>query len=211
MNYVGTDLKFRITSQLDELVLGRDDFTITVRDRLGHVRQVVKKSECFTDSEQQWYFTLENTQVGLYFAWFSATVGDNDYSELDRTLTDVQLIAEVTAERGCDCCDEEDHSQHIVAYEQVWTANMDDGTYLVGSDGALILTADGSRIKFDEQNMKKVQLDTLTASEFKELIEGRSDDGVVNTVPEVMDVGNDVEDFTEATEEQTREIVTNNS
>jgi hypothetical protein len=34
-----------------------------------------------------------------------------------------------------------------VTYKQVWTVNLDDGTYLTDKNGDLILTEDGMRIK----------------------------------------------------------------
>ena len=60
-------------------------------------------------------------------------------------VTDVQLLAVVGAcgcRMPCHC-----GCPHTVRYTQVWTVNLDDGTYLCGADGELLLTADGARIQ----------------------------------------------------------------
>lgn len=145
MIYPGTDLKFRIKSSVYGFSLTEHDFTVEIVGRRGYVRQRITKEQMFSDADGAWYFTLDNVRSGKTFAKFYASIPDGDFDKLTRTVTDIQLLCVAGCccgqNRGGDCC------AHIVKYEQVWTADLDDGTYLAGSDGSLILTADGCRIK----------------------------------------------------------------
>ena len=149
MTYTGADAKFRITAIDERLDLDGQDFTITVKNRWGAVAYKVKKDECFQDSEESWYFTLESVPNGVYYAYFMASVPDEDYDKQTATVTDEQYLTSVGV---CDChandtyCGCHDDS-HAVIYEEVYTVNLDDGTYLADKDGNLILTSDGARIQ----------------------------------------------------------------
>lgn len=149
MIYPGTDLKFRVTADIAGFSIGDGEFGITVLDQYGRTRYNIVKDECFQDSEGRWYFTLSNARRGIYSARFTATIPDADYDALHRQYVDLQPLVAV-GYCGCfstphGCCRKEQQVQ----YEQVWTANLDDGTYLADADGRLILTADGARIKIN--------------------------------------------------------------
>lgn len=148
MRYAGSDIKFRVTAVDERLDLDGQDFTITVKNRWGTVVYKVKKDECFQDSEERWYFTLESVPNGVYYAYFVASVPDEDYDKLTATVTDEHYLTSVgVCETHChdtSCCQ---GSRHAVKYEDVWTADLDEGTYLADKDGNLILTSDGARIQ----------------------------------------------------------------
>ena len=146
MNYAGQDLKFRVTSTFDNFALADNDFAITVKNRWGRVTATVPKDECFRDSEGNFYFTLECVAEGVYEAFFRGVVLDNDFMKMTAIVTDRQKLTSVGQ---CDCggaqhaCSCEDHK---VQYEQIWTVNLDNETYLADKEGNIILTADGRRI-----------------------------------------------------------------
>ena len=145
MLYPGTDLKFRIRAEIPGFDIGEHGFCVEILSRRGRVRQTVTREESFCDSEGNWYFTLENARRGAVFARFRAFIPDDDYDKRVRVVTDVQLLAVVGAcgcRMPCHC-----GCPHTVRYTQVWTVNLDDGTYLCGADGELLLTADGARIQ----------------------------------------------------------------
>ena len=144
----GNDLKFRITTDFVGFSMDENDFSIVIKNRWGQIITTIPKNEFFQDTEGDFYFTVENVQIGSYFALFSAIVPDDDYDKRTRTRTDLQHIFSVglccnsnTTFHKCPC----DHQVH---YEQVWTTNIDGAAYLCDKDGNLILTADGKRIQF---------------------------------------------------------------
>lgn len=143
MNYKGTDLKFRVTSEYFDLTA--HFFTLAVRN--GRRQEICRigKDECFQDSEGRWYFTLEDVRPNVYYVRFEGAQPDDDYDKQERVLTDVQPLCAVApyAVRRPHC-----PRLHKVHYEQVWALDVDDGTYLADKDGNLILTADGKRIQF---------------------------------------------------------------
>ena len=153
MIYEGTDLKFRIIPKNE--ILNMDDmwFTISVKNRWGQVVYETDKDDCFRDSDGNYYFTMENVRNGVLNAIFTTGVYDEDYVKLERVFTDIRHLTSVGV---CDCQTDDDECEcvenHIVAYEQVWTMNIDEGEYLVGSDGSFIITSDGMRIKFKKPN-----------------------------------------------------------
>ena len=153
MIYPGTDLKYRITSEVPGFSLDTDNFMVQVVDRYGRVRHSISKDECFQDSESQWYFTVEGLKTGVYYARFRAYLPDGDYNKLYRVFTDEQPLCvigfcEQHAPHMRDC----DKDQHQIHYEQVWTTELDDGTYLADKDGNLILTNEGSRIQIKKKS-----------------------------------------------------------
>lgn len=147
MIYPNTDLKFRVWTDYENFSMDEDDFRVRIIDRYGRVRYEVPKDECFQDSEGHWYFTMERVRSGWYWANFQAVGSDDDYDKLKRVVCDTQpLVCVGYCDRHAplvhDC--DEDHEVH---YEQVWTVNLDDGTYLADKDGNFILTSEGSRIQ----------------------------------------------------------------
>lgn len=152
MNYAGQDIKFKVTSSFENFSLSENDFSITVKNSWGRVTAKVPKDECFRDSEGNFYFTLECVNEGAYEAIFRGSVPDNDYIKMTATIVDRQWLVTVG---HCDCrvshhasrCGCPDHNVH---YEQIWTVNLDNETYLADKDGNIILTADGRRIVITE-------------------------------------------------------------
>ena len=143
-------MKFRIIPNSDLLDLGEQYFELLFKNRWGQVvSETVKKGDCFKDDDGNYYFTIENVKNGLIYAFFTCAVDDEDFIKHEMVLTDYQRLTSVGV---CECmdaeCDCECHSDHIVTYEQVWTVNIDGERFLVGSDGAYILTNDGNRIQF---------------------------------------------------------------
>lgn len=146
MIYPGTDLKFRVTSYIAGFDMTRDEFVISVIDQHGRTRYSATKDECFQDEGGGWLFTVENVKTGIYAVKFTGYIPDDDYDKLTRRFVDMQPLFTVGycdrhAPKRC-CCD-----SHHVRYEQVWLANLDDGTYLCDADGNLVITEDGCRIK----------------------------------------------------------------
>ena len=189
MIYPGTDLKFRITATQPDFQLSEDWFEIRIKDQYGRVRYTIGKSDCFWDDQGAWYFVMDDVRKGVYFAFFHGRYEDEDYDDQRRDFTDAQELCRVGYCGGtCHC-----KCKHAVQYEQVWTVSIDGEDYLCDCDGKYILTADGNRICFKNnkqqhiEDMGKVRLDTLTGDEFKLLIEGRSQDGKTDTIPEIID------------------------
>lgn len=191
MNYAGSDLKFMVAMQIAGFTLATDSFVIVVKNGYGRVVRQIPRSECFFDSDQRPYFTLENMQNGIYFAIFLGGVADDDYTKQTAIVTDYQYLTTVggvarSPEQG-----------HQVRYTQVQVESVDTASYLADMDGNYILTSDGKRIELNVNNpiesMSKVQLQ-MTGNQFKQLIEGRSQDGTVNTVPEVLDTMSGIPD-----------------
>lgn len=149
MIYAGSDLKFKIVPHRDFLDLEEQDFTLEIRNGWWQVLATISKDSCFEDVDGNFYFTIDNVQRGELWALFSVTIEDEDYEKHNRVITDNQKICNV---ERCECMDAECYcecnSDHIVTYEQVWTVNIDGERFLVGSDGAYILTNDGNRIQF---------------------------------------------------------------
>lgn len=156
MIYSGSDLKFRVEATMQGFSMKDDYFTITIKNKWGHIKYTITKDECFCDSEDNFYFTVENVSTGSYFAFFAASVPDDDYDKNKRNIIDKQPLYTVDScgckvvSKDCDCG--KDCDCHVgtlkVSYKQVWTTNVDDGMYLADNDGNLILTADGKRIQF---------------------------------------------------------------
>lgn len=198
MVHSGSDLKFRIATDLEGFSLGRDPFAITVFDHYGRVRWQLTKNECFYDAEGQWYFLLDRVPRGVYFAQFTAFTPDMDFNDTYRRTLDRQLLIVVDyhaplSRKHCS------HDTHFVTYTLTSATNMDTGTYLEGSDGSIVFTSDDQRIEITPTAHRRVQLDELTGEEFKQMIEGRSDDAKINTVPEVLDVLQGMDEDTQLT------------
>lgn len=143
-------MKFRVTSTFENFSLADNDFIIVVKNSWGRVTATIPKDECFRDSEGRFYFTLENVSDGVYEAFFKSSLPDSDYIKMISTITDRQRLTTVGqcncggAQHACAC------SEHKIHYEQIWTVNVDNETYLADKDGNIILTADGRRIIITE-------------------------------------------------------------
>lgn len=186
MNYPGTDLKFKVTADIAGFDLSSDPFAIIIKNNFRQIVRRIPRAECFFDSDRHCYFVFEHPHRGVYTAFFIANVADDDYAKQASQVTDVQMLTSVGYEYQAD-----NSSVHQVEYEQVYVRSVDDADYLADADGNYILTSDGKRIQFNvtnpTENMGKTQL-SMSGPAFKHLIEGRSQDGTVNTVPEIMDV-----------------------
>lgn len=221
MIYPETDLKLRLTATIDGFSLTDDKFEIIIKNRWGRLSATITKDECFQDSEDRWYFTVENVKAGVYYATFIGFMSDKDYSKGERVFTDCQPIYEV----GSVCCGSFYQSscqcEHQVQYKQVYTVNLDDGTYLADVNGEPILAADGHRIRFRDAATNESTHGTdpqnrlnMTFDEFKTKIEGTTDNGVTDTVPEMEQSIATLEAAKEqnkVTAEQFNEIFPNNN
>ena len=213
--YAGEDKKWMVTVDWPDFNPSECYFEIVIKDRYGRVRWHLQREDCFMDKDGRLYFVVENVRPGSYYAFFRGSYEDEDYTKQVRVFADEQWLfscgvrpcpcdnANFAVPSGCKC-------QHKVHYEEVFEVSIDGEDYLCGSDGKYILTSDGDRICFKNDNMQKlsdmgkVRLDTLTGEEFKQLIEGRSQDGKIDTVPELFDAVRDVpetETVREATEQ----------
>lgn len=189
----GNDLKYRVKSSIPDFTLADDEFDIVIKNQWGQIRATIQKKDCYRDSEGSWYFNFENVQTGIYDAVFYAKVPDNDFSYLIRKVVDEQRLCVVGIETQV-----QQTGDHPVTYEQIWTVNLDNGVYLADENGNPIITADGRKIKFSttEQSSRVVQLG-MTGAEFQQLIEGRNPNGDIDTVPELLDAVQNINDETE--------------
>ena len=192
----GTDLKFRVTVTKDNFSLDDDPFNIVIKNRWGRVVARVLKSNCYQDSEDRWYFNVENAPEGECFAVFVGGIADTDYGKGQRMWHDRQML--FIGREGC-CAAEGRPMQKPedcpVSYEQVWTVNLADGEYLADRDGNFVYTSDGQRISFSDRSSDdgKVRMQ-MTGDEFLKLIEGREPNSEVNTIPEMMDAMRGISD-----------------
>ena len=199
MVYPGTDKKYLITTTQEDFNLMEDSWEVLIKDRYGRVRYRRPKSECFWDSDGNYYFTLEGLRQGRYFAYFRGEYEDDDYDKQKRVFTDVQKLLEVGLVPDCPC---RRKRKHVVQYTEVTTVSIDGEDYLADKDGKYIYTSDGMRICFKSdksekiEDMGKVKLDTLTGDEFKMLIEGHNPDGNIDTLPEMLDAAKGISDDT---------------
>lgn len=192
VKYPGTDRKFMVTCTQEDFLMTEDDFEITVIDPYRRQRKITKQ-DCFFDSDGRYYFTLEKTLRGTYYAWFKGWYEDDDYDKQTRQFTDGQKLCEVGAP-ACRCSTATDSTcqcRHVVQYQEVTTVSIDGDEYLADIDGKYILTSDGKRIAFQNPtndkitDMGKVRLN-MTGDEFKQLIEGENPNGEIDTIPEAL-------------------------
>ena len=190
MNYAGSDLKFRITIDMAGFSMDDDDFMVRVKNRWGQVKYDIKKDDMLYDSQGQWYIALKTMQAGTYYAITTAVLPDYDFDDHQQCIMDIQELCRISS--GECCCHEKKQcscEKHMkVTFEQVWIVNSEHGAYLADCDGIPILDCDGNKIYFTEA--PKPSRDTrlsMTSDEFKMLIEGRNEDGKIDTLPEVMD------------------------
>lgn len=155
MIYAGTDLKFKVEIEFENFTISDDDFNIVVKNKWGQTRYTVEKDEMFTDEEGNYYFTLEAVSAGIYYAILTAQINDDDYDKMKRSIVDMQHLCNVSTLGACYChttpmCND-CNCEHKVSYEQIWTINLDDGTYLADKNGNLIYTSDGKRIQLKKE------------------------------------------------------------
>jgi hypothetical protein len=205
MNYPGQDVKFMVESQYENLILLRDWFEIDILDRYGRVRKHVDKADCFYDMDGRFYFTMEKVKKGIYYARFHGTYEDEDYDDQVCNVIDYDYLFSVVY-CGCPCKDSECPSQvHKVKYTQVDVVSVDGEDYLCDCYGRYIYTSDGKRIAFKSakdliiENMTKVKMQ-MTGEEFLQKWEGRSQDGKIDTVPELFDSLTGIDDKTTVSE-----------
>lgn len=209
MMYPGCDLKFRVTSTQMHFEMGEDNFGITIKNQFGRVMWRIEKRDCIIDTEGHFYFVLENVPGGVYTAIFAGSFEDEDYNKQERVFFDIQHLAIVPGERV------KHIGPHKVQYDQVWTVSIDGADYLADSNGHYIYTSDGHRIQFISQNqqtaedMGKVMMH-MTGDEFLKLIEGRSPDSEINTLPEVFDALRGITDKDSAVKEDVQDQIDDN-
>lgn len=203
MNYAGTDTKWKVTTSFHDFQLTEDYFEIVIKNSWGRIVRTVTKSDCFWDKDGNFYFTLENMAEGVYKACFRGWTEDEDYDKQTQAVADEQELCKVRVcdgSCGCSIFVPECKCKHQVKYEQVFEVSIDGEDYLADKDGRYILTSDGKRICFKNdkaqtiEDMGKVRLDTMTGDEFKQFIEGRTPNGRIDTVPELMDAMRGISD-----------------
>ena len=212
MIYPGSDLKFRITTEIPDFQLSEDGFRIVIFDRYSRVLARLEKDDCFYDTEGRFYFTLSKVRSGWYYAFFTALREDDDFDDQMAACKDVQPLCvvgycEKHAPKIHDC----DEGQHKVHYEQVWSVSIDGADYLADCDGRYIYTSDGKRIQFTNvtseyvEDMGKIKM-KMTGDEFLQFMEGRDPNGEVNTIPEMMSAMDGISDDETIKDEIQQEI-----
>lgn len=120
MTYPGTDLKFRITTEIPDFQLSEDDFEIVVKDRYGRTVARLAKEDCFHDGQGNWYFTISKARSGWYYAFFTAYRKDSDYGDQTAAYNDSQPLCVVGyCEKHAPVIRDCDEGSHKVHYEQV--------------------------------------------------------------------------------------------
>lgn len=198
----GMDVKFQVTTSFDNFLMAENPFRIIIKDQYGRPVKTIRKEDGFWDKDDRFYFVLEKMRRGIYYAYFTGSYDDEDFDDQCATVSDIQELLRVPGSiHGCPCQSGDNIlycNCHRVHYEFVTTVDIDGDECLCGSDGKYILTSDGYRICFKDgirkqtKDMAKVYLETMTAKEFKQFIEGRNPNGTIDTVPELMDAANGI-------------------
>ena len=196
MIYPGTDLKFKVSAIGRGMTLADNDFTLVVKNGYGRVMLVADKQDMLTDSAGGFYFTMSAVPSGSYTAILTIAKVDINFDGARQHIVDQSPLCTVSGSNvkmggpGTDGL--------VVCYERIWTVNIGDGVYLCDVNGNPILDVDGNPIILQEQGSEQsdVRL-SMTAEEFKQLIEGRNKNGKIDTLPEVMDAVEDIGDDTE--------------
>ena len=193
-------MKFKVKALVPGFEMANHEFSIIVKNSFGQVKYIITREDMLTDSKYNFYFMLRSVQQGTYYAVFMAEREDDNFEEGFQRIVDQQPLVSVGV---CDChqgghvCQTDGVS---VAYERVWTVNIDGLTYLAESDGTPILDADGNRIYLSapdgDEEEAGIRLD-MTGSEVKELLEGRTPNGHIDTLPEALDVLHPMDDDTD--------------
>ena len=199
MIYPGTDLKFKVKALVPGFEMANHEFSIIVKNSFGQVKYIIQREDMLTDSKYNFYFMLRSVQQGTYYAVFMAEREDDNFEEGFQRIVDQQPLVSVGV---CDC----HQGGHVcktdgvsVAYERVWTVNIDGMVYLCESDGTPILDSEGNRIYLQAQDGDESTHTVLdmTGAELKQLLEGRTPNGHVDTLPEALDVLHPMDDDTD--------------
>ena len=191
-------MKYRVTAQVPGFSLDNDDFSIIVRTHLGRTVAVYSKENMLKDSCGGYIFTIPSARRGVYYAQFIAKKEDIDFDDgvqhmIDRQLLDVVGMFERHVDRPFAGLTE----HMLIAYQRTIVTNISEGSYLADIDGNPILDADGNKIYLADTSEESRTRLSMTGQELQHLLEGRTPDGTINTVPEVMDALGGVGDDTE--------------
>ena len=199
MIHAGTDLKFKVSVNLDGFDINEDNMTLAIKNRWGQTKYSYIAEDFFDNGNGEWFFTMPNVQKGRYYACLTCHRIDEDFEGNEQKVVDVQPLVNVDI---CDCydsicnCHATDGMQ--VIYERVWTVNLVDGVYLADVNGQPIMTSDGQLIRFSDiiPQKKDVRIN-MTADEFKHYWDDRDDNGVIDTRKEIHDALGGINDDTE--------------
>ena len=191
-------MKFRVTARVPGFEMANGEFGITITNHAGKAKYVIGREDMLVDSKGRFYFMLKNVKAGYYFARMTIEREDDNFDDGVQRIVDRQFLCAV-GRPPCrqleDMCPTDGVS---VAYERAWSVNVDGMVYLCESDGTPILDSEGRRIYFlavDGEDSAYTALD-MTAAEFKQLIEGRTPNGHVDTMQEALDVMHQMDDNT---------------
>lgn len=210
MIHPGTDIKWKVTAHAPAFSMSDDDFVITVAHRWGEVHSRITKDRMLCDDTGSFYFQLHDLQPGTYIATFEAKVTDYDFQDHVRNIP-VTTTLIVIPQPQCQA------SSHrfgrplpppdptpvqppspprvtataggcTVTYEPTFYVSIGDGAYLADADGNPILDGSGNPIFLTgaAQEQKDRRLG-LTIEELRLLLEGRNDNGHIDTIPELFD------------------------
>ena len=205
MIYTGTDLKFKVSASVVGFQLKCDNFCVVVKNRWNQVKYVIEKNEMMTDDNDNYYFMLPNVQKGVYYAELTAEKEDTDFDSGVQHMVDRQYLVSVESE---EFFDEHTTEGMAVAYQRVWFVSVGGYVYLAESDGTPILDSDGNKIYLKssgKDESAEVHID-ITVKQLKELLEGRNDNGKIDTIPEVIDALGGMEENTEVSVSQQEDI-----
>lgn len=216
MIYPGTDLKFKITVDAPgfDMVNHSQDATLIIKNSWNQVKYIIHRDDMLVDKDLRLYFMLPNVQSGAYYAQLTLTKEDANFDGGQQRIIDCQPLVRVGdchhTNAGVYVCPADGVA---VAYERVWTVNIEGVIYLADCYGNPILDKDGNRIYLRAADggseSSQVTLD-MTSEELKTLLEGRNDNGKIDTVPEVLDALGGMDEDTEVsvmTEEQTEAMM----
>lgn len=195
----GTDVKFKVTAVINGFIMAEDPFIIVVKNQWGQVKYTVNKYNTLHDAEGNFYFALPAMARGEYTASLTALIEDEDFPDGVRRMVDVRWLVTIGSEDKSVRHDKTDGAD--VKYERVWIVSVEGDVYLTDEDGNALLDKDGQRIyltRTDQDQSTKVRL-SLTGNEFKQLVEGRNQNGKIDTLPEAFDTLSGIDEDTEVT------------
>ena len=212
MIYAGTDLKYKVTAQIAGFTMKNNDFSITIKNRWGQVKYIIKKEAMLHDDEGNFYFTMDNVQNGSYYATFNASREDTDFDDDIQSIVDTQplvVVGQCDCEAGEHVCETEGA---VVAYQRVWTVCVEGYVYLAEADGTPILDSEGNRIYLKATGKEKSAYESLdiTAHDLNILLTKRNENGKIDTLPEMLDVAGGMDEDTEVspmTEEDAEDMM----
>ena len=184
----GTDLKYRVDIDIEGFDPKIDDFSVDVKNRWCQVKYSIGRADMLTDTDGNRYIALKSVPAGSYIAVLTASLKDTDFEDGRQNLVFVNHLADVG------CCPRHDGGCSgggeggTVTYTRVFTVNLDNGTYIYDADGNPIEDVNGNRVRL-----------SMTSEEVKELLEGRNENGTIDTIPEVIDAVSGLRENTEYT------------